>query len=79
MVERNGTLGTAGGRPDQLCCVSVNKVFDSARDKDCLEDLRVHLSDFAQEIVPEPEKRYWSPCTRTSPGGSVPLRKYMII
>ena len=51
MVERNGTLGTAGGRPDQLCCVSVNKVFDSARDKDCLEDLRVHLSDFAQEIV----------------------------
>ncbi len=51
MVERNGTGGASGGRPEQMCCVSVNKVFDSARDKDCLEDIRVHLSDFAQEIV----------------------------
>lgn len=43
--------GLCGGKSDQLCCVSVNKIFDSARDKDCLEDLRVHLCDRAQEIV----------------------------
>ena len=47
----NSPLGGLGGRNDQLCCVSVNKIFDSARDKDCLEDLRVHLCDRAQEIV----------------------------
>lgn len=39
------------GRSDQLCCVTVNKIFDSAKDKDCLEDLRVHLCDHAQEVV----------------------------
>lgn len=44
-------LGGLCGKSDQLCCVSVNKIFDSARDKDCLEDLRVHLCDRAQEIV----------------------------
>lgn len=51
MVERNGSLGGLCGKQEQLCCISVNKVFDSARDKDCLEDLRVHLSDMAQEVV----------------------------
>jgi len=60
MAERNNqqggcgcgsSIGNTGGRNDQLCCVSVNKIFDSAKDKDCLEDLRVHLCDRAQEIV----------------------------
>ncbi len=47
------TSGRGGlcGKPEQLCCVSVNKIFDSAKDKDCLEDLRVHLCDRAQEVV----------------------------
>ena len=44
-------LGGLCGKPEQLCCVSVNKIFDSARDKDCLEDLRVQLCDRAQEVV----------------------------
>lgn len=52
MVERNGPLGgLCGGKQESLCCISVNKVFDSARDKDCLEDLRVYLCDQAQEVV----------------------------
>ncbi len=59
MMERNNQqggcssspLGGLCGKPEQLCCVSVNKIFDSAKDKDCLEDLRVHLCDRAQEIV----------------------------
>ena len=52
MVERNSPLGgLCGNKHDQLCCVSVDKVFDSARDKDCLEDVRVHLCDAAQEVI----------------------------
>lgn len=51
MVERNNPFGGLCGKNEQLCCVSVDKVFDSARDKDCLEDIRVYLSDMAQEII----------------------------
>lgn len=59
MMERNNQqngcsqspLGGLCGKPEQLCCVSVNKIFDSAKDKDCLEDLRVYLCDRAQEVV----------------------------
>ncbi len=51
MVERNNPHGGLCGGREQLCCISVNKIFDSAKDKDCLEDLRVYLSDRAQEVV----------------------------
>ena len=32
-------------------CIDCNKIMDSCRDKDCLEDIKVFLSDFSQEIV----------------------------
>jgi len=58
MMDRNNqqTCQQSQGSPcgkgkEQTCCVSVNKIFDSAKDKDCLEDLRVHLCDCAQEVV----------------------------
>lgn len=39
------------GKASDLCCISVNKIFDSARDKDCLEDIRVVFCDCYQEIA----------------------------
>ncbi|PKM62695.1 MAG: hypothetical protein CVU97_03945 [Firmicutes bacterium HGW-Firmicutes-21] len=51
MVDRSGPLGGLCGKPEQLCCVSVNKIFDSTRDKDCLEDVRCFLSDQSQEVI----------------------------
>lgn len=51
MVERNSSHGGLCGRQEQLCCINVNKIFDSARDKDCLEDIRVYLCDSAQETI----------------------------
>lgn len=52
MIERNQPAHSPCGKPcEPQCCLTVRKVFDSARDKDCLEDLRVHLCDCAQEIV----------------------------
>jgi len=51
MGERTG-LGAFGcGKSDALCCITANKVFDSARDKDCLEDIRVYLCECSQEVV----------------------------
>ena len=47
MVERNGPPlggGLCNKPSEPLCCISVNRIFDSVRDKDCLEDLRVFLS-----------------------------------
>lgn len=51
MVERNSPFGGLCGKPEQLCCINVNKIFDSSRDKDCLEDVRVYLCDHAQEVI----------------------------
>lgn len=50
MVENKPTRSLCG-KPNELCCVSVNKIFDSARDKDCLEDLRVCFCDCYQELI----------------------------
>ena len=46
MVDRNNCSG-----PTEQVCISVNRIFDSARDKDCLEDLKVHFTDAAQEVI----------------------------
>ncbi len=32
-------------------CVHVNKIYDQCRDKDCLTDLRVYLTNTGQELV----------------------------
>lgn len=51
MAERNAPRGGLCGRQEQYCCISVNKIFDSARDKDCLEDMKVYFCGPAQEII----------------------------
>ena len=50
MLDRNNA---AAGRPggETLSAINVNKIFDSAKDRDCLEDLRVFLCPQAQDIV----------------------------
>lgn len=35
----------------EAVCIQTDKVYDSCRDKDCLEDLRVYLTRCGQEIV----------------------------
>ncbi|HBL83503.1 MAG: hypothetical protein A2Y17_10725 [Clostridiales bacterium GWF2_38_85] len=51
MVDRN--IAGCGNKPsgETLSAINVNKIFDSAKDKDCLEDLRVYLCPSAQDIV----------------------------
>lgn len=52
MSERTGFQSHGCGKPsDPICCITANKIFDSARDKDCLEDIRVYLCDCAQDAV----------------------------
>lgn len=50
-----GTLGhnTNTCRPSTDCgtCVDCDKIYDSVRDKDCLEDLKVFLTECGQDIV----------------------------
>ncbi len=47
MIDRNNSCS----RPTEQVCVSVNRIFDSARDKDCLEDLKVQFTDTAQDVI----------------------------
>ena len=49
----NAVLGTqnANSATDKSTCIDVNKIYDSAKDKECIEDLRVYLGPEAQEII----------------------------
>lgn len=51
MGDKPNFHSSCGKSNENLCCISVNKIFDSARDKDCLEDIKVFLCDCAQEII----------------------------
>lgn len=46
-----GVLGTTSGTNDRSTCIDVNKIYDSAKDKDCIEDVRVYLGPDGQEII----------------------------
>ena len=35
----------------EAICIHTDKVYDSCRDKDCLENIRVYLTGCAQEVV----------------------------
>ena len=35
----------------EAVCIHTKKIFDSCKDKDCIEDLRVYLTRSSQEIV----------------------------
>ena len=32
-------------------CIDTNKIFDSCRDKDCLEDVAVFLTDYGRDVI----------------------------
>ncbi len=52
MGERNTFAPHGCGKRDEsLCCITANKVFDSAKDKDCLEDMRVYLPECAIDAL----------------------------
>lgn len=35
----------------EAVCIHTDKVYDSCRDKDCLESVRVYLTNCAQDVV----------------------------
>ena len=47
----NGHNGHSSHGFRDTVCIDCNKIMDSCRDKDCLEDLKVFLTDYSQEIV----------------------------
>jgi len=52
MPERNANFGGHSSHGfKETVCINCNKIMDSCRDKDCLEDLKVFLTDYSQEIL----------------------------
>ena len=49
----NAVLGTVtgSGTNDKSTCIDVSKIYDSAKDKECIEDLRVYLGPEGQELI----------------------------
>lgn len=41
----------SGDNIREAVCVETKKIYDSCRDRDCLEDLRVYMSKCSQEII----------------------------
>ena len=34
-----------------VCCIETDRIYDSCRDRDCYENVRVNLSDYGREII----------------------------
>lgn len=51
MQDRDCAPQECGTNFREAVCIHTDKVLDSCRDKDCLEDLRVYLTQSGQEIV----------------------------
>lgn len=58
MSEKNNSslcgcfgIGGAGTNTDKSTCINVDKIYDSARDKDCIEDLRVFVDQNGQSAI----------------------------
>ena len=43
--------GNTGNCIKEAVCIHTDKVYDSCRDKECLEDIRVYLTVADQEII----------------------------
>ncbi|MCR5353258.1 MAG: hypothetical protein K6D98_03035 [Clostridiales bacterium] len=54
MAEKNNCcfgIGDVRAAADKSTCINVEKIYDSARDKDCIEDLRVFLDQNGQSAI----------------------------
>lgn len=47
--NRFGCSGGGGGR--ETCCIETGRIFDSCRDRDCYENVRVSLTDCGCDII----------------------------
>ena len=51
MAENRALSGVDLHHVKEAICVDTNRVYDSCADKDCLADLRVYLTDCAQNVI----------------------------
>ncbi len=50
-TNRSTTPSTNGSEFREAVCVNVDRVYDCCKDRDCMQDLRVYLSDADQQIL----------------------------
>lgn len=48
--ESRFSCGGAGGGKETVC-IETNRILDSCRDRDCFENVRVHLTDMGNDII----------------------------
>lgn len=45
----NNNCSASTGR--DVCCIETDRIYDSCRDRDCYENLRVNISDYGKDII----------------------------
>lgn len=51
MQDRDFAPQECGTNFREAVCIHTDKIFDSCRDKDCLENIRVYLTQYGQELI----------------------------
>lgn len=51
MQDREYESQECGTNFREAVCIHTDKIFDSCKDKDCLENIRVYLTQSGQELV----------------------------
>jgi len=51
MSENRNVFSDEARRIREAVCIDVDRIYDSCADKDCLSDLRVYFTDYAQRII----------------------------
>lgn len=51
MAENRFGCGPGGTVGRETCCIETGRIYDSCRDRDCFEHVRVRLTDFGNEMI----------------------------
>lgn len=49
--SRFNEAGAYGRGCHDVCCIEAERIYDSCRDRDCYENIRVNLSDYGRDII----------------------------
>lgn len=51
MADNRFGCGMGGQIGRETCCIETGRIYDSCRDRDCFEHVRVRLTDFGNDII----------------------------
>lgn len=50
-MSENRYTGSSPGGGREMVCIETNRIYDSCKDRDCYENVRVYLTDFGNSVI----------------------------